>query len=73
MATGQNTVCRGVTLDLYASTGIAYNFSEAAQSVLDKVWPTSGKSVRQTGDFFEAKFNVYHRSAVAPEIPLCQG
>ncbi|HEX5097126.1 MAG TPA: hypothetical protein VFX21_13960, partial [Acidimicrobiia bacterium] len=51
VATGQNTVCRGVTLDLYASTGIAYNFSEAAQSVLDKVWPTSGKSVRQTGDF----------------------
>jgi hypothetical protein len=73
VATGRNTICRGVTLDVFGDTGIGYSFNPVLKSVLDKIDPDAApeKGARQGGDLFDTKEQLYHRSAVAPEVPLC--
>jgi hypothetical protein len=63
-------VCRGGTLKIDVGTGIGTQVSSFALDVLKKLL---GTSIKAEAELSEKLHTVVNKSAVTPQIPLCQG
>jgi hypothetical protein len=69
IATGRNTICKGVTVDIFSNFGVGFVDSVVVTKLLEQFYPS--KKFKVTSDFLEARVPVFHGKSVAPDVPLC--